>query len=190
MLCLAPLSNELATASCSVPKNVLLWIFLGTTSLSSAIYSQLSESVALAKRCYSSFLCGWLARFLMLLCEAWYHVLVIALAFINSDVSITVWLIVRYTIVLQIFWTRARTKEAKLQVALAEVPYYRFVSTCKQFWYFDIHAATQLPAYASTRLKVALLFAKHNWPVWPEVLCRSLPVTENEFSDRPTCCTE
>lgn len=29
----------------------------------------------------------------------------------------------RYTLVLQIFKQRARTKEAKLQVALAEIPY-------------------------------------------------------------------
>jgi len=32
----------------------------------------------------------------------------------------------RYTIVLQIFNLRARTKEAKLQVALAELPYLRY----------------------------------------------------------------
>lgn len=31
----------------------------------------------------------------------------------------------RYTLVLQIFKTRAKTKEAKLQLALAEIPYYR-----------------------------------------------------------------
>ena len=31
----------------------------------------------------------------------------------------------RYTIVLQIFKQRARTMEAKLQVALAEIPFYR-----------------------------------------------------------------
>ena len=35
----------------------------------------------------------------------------------------------RYTIVLQIFKMRAKTKEAKLQVALAELPYFRYVNT-------------------------------------------------------------
>ena len=34
----------------------------------------------------------------------------------------------RYTVVLQIFKDHARTKEAKLQVALAEIPYMRLVS--------------------------------------------------------------
>ena len=32
----------------------------------------------------------------------------------------------RYTVVLQIFNLRAKTKEAKLQVALAELPYLRY----------------------------------------------------------------
>ena len=35
----------------------------------------------------------------------------------------------RYTIVLQIFKIRAQTKEAKLQVALAELLYFRYVNT-------------------------------------------------------------
>jgi len=35
----------------------------------------------------------------------------------------------RYTLVLQIFNLRAKTKEAKLQVALAELPYLRYFFT-------------------------------------------------------------
>jgi hypothetical protein len=34
----------------------------------------------------------------------------------------------RYSVVLQIFKDRARTREAKLQVAFAEIPYLRFIS--------------------------------------------------------------
>ena len=33
----------------------------------------------------------------------------------------------RYSVVLQIFKDRARTREAKLQVAFAEIPYLRFI---------------------------------------------------------------
>lgn len=41
--------------------------------------------------------------------------------------KIKLFVVGRYTIVLQIFKEHARTKEAKLQVALAEIPYIRCV---------------------------------------------------------------
>ena len=49
----------------------------------------------------------------------------------------------RYTIVLQIFKIRAQTKEAKLQVALAELPYFRYMNTnilkIRFFWMKKAH---------------------------------------------------
>ena len=49
--------------------------------------------------------------------------------------------VVRYTIVLQIFNLRARTKEAKLQVALAELPYLRYFYKIKSFSVLGMTAA-------------------------------------------------
>ena len=49
-----------------------------------------------------------------------------------------VYLIDRYTVVLQIFNFRARTKEARLQVALAELPYLRYFSQSIIYCFIDI----------------------------------------------------
>ena len=69
------------------------------------------------------FPCAMVTLFLFIRC---YHVVACTVLCLNMFFQRNCF---RYTIVLQIFKIRAQTKEAKLQVALAELPYFRYMNT-------------------------------------------------------------